>query len=72
MERSEFGLARYINHSRATSQLNLKPKLVVDDYELCRVCLFSTRDIEAGEELFFDYGDRRAKVLQDNPWLRKK
>lgn len=57
------GLARFINHSRANP--NLHPVRL--DNAICEsgsaysaIVLISMRDISAGEELLFDYGDRNS------------
>jgi SET domain-containing protein len=31
--------------------------------------LFASKHIKKGEEVLFDYGDRSAKVTDNNPWL---
>jgi histone-lysine N-methyltransferase SETD8 len=56
--------ARYINHSARNA--NLRPKII----QRTHLVFFATRDIAAGEELLFDYGDRRPDVVAANPWLR--
>jgi hypothetical protein len=63
--------ARYINHSHL--QPNLRPRLAInpitnDPY----ICLFAIKNIAAGEELTFDYGNHNG-VRKDNPrfgWLK--
>lgn len=62
--------ARYVNDaSRFSSGCNSKMELL--QVEGCtRLCLFASRDIQAGEEILYDYGDKnknlwwRAKVIQ--------
>ena len=62
---SEWGVARLLNHTRFRP--NVQPrKLVVSGGEP-RICLFACRNIPAGEELLFDYGDRDS--VQACPWL---
>jgi SET domain-containing protein len=34
------------------------------------LCFVAKRDIEAGDELLFEYGDRRRNVCNQNQWLR--
>lgn len=65
--RAEYGLARRINHSRNSP--NLKPIFVLDSQNMAHLCLFANRDIEAKEELRFDYGDRRRQSSLEFPWL---
>ena len=61
---------RYINHSR--QQANLRPVLMRSDEDGRPIIAFkATRDIDAGEELLFDYGDRRRCAVRHNPWLRE-
>ena len=55
---------RIANHSRRRS--NLVPKKVPGEM---RVVLRSMRDIALGEELYFDYNDRRREVLGSVPWM---
>ena len=57
---------RMINHSKKS--LNAKPKVVSVD-GLPRVRLVSTRAIDKGEEVLYDYGERRRDVIDSNPWL---
>lgn len=60
-------LGRLINHSRNgnchTKLIGIKgrPYLI----------LVASRDIEDGEELLYDYGDRRKSSLAAHPWLRE-
>ncbi len=64
-ESREWGVARLLNHTRFRP--NVQPrKLVVSGGEP-RICLFACRNIPAGEELLFDYGDRDS--VQACPWL---
>ncbi|KPJ21627.1 Histone-lysine N-methyltransferase EHMT1 [Papilio machaon] len=59
VDAAQFGsAARFINHS---CRPNLAPVRVftdVRDLRLPNVALFALRDIAAGEELTFDYGDK--------------
>lgn len=36
-----------------------------------KLLLFAEKDIQAGEEILYDYGDRRPSALIDNPWLNE-
>ncbi|CAF2311009.1 unnamed protein product [Rotaria sp. Silwood2] len=61
-------LGRLINHSRKNS--NCQPKVfVVRDQP--RLILVALRDIEIGEELFYDYGERRKDIVEAFPWLNE-
>ncbi|KAH9525536.1 N-lysine methyltransferase kmt5a [Bulinus truncatus] len=57
---------RLVNHSREGNcctkavMINNKPYLY----------LLASRDIEPGEELCYDYGDRRKEALAQHPWLK--
>ena len=33
------------------------------------LCLLASRDVKVGEELLYDYGERRRGVVQSLPWL---
>ena len=56
-----------INHCR--KQSNLSPKVVVADS--CPHLVFvAARDIVSGEELLYDYGERRKDLVHHNPWLK--
>ena len=35
-----------------------------------RLFFYSIKTIQKGEQLFFDYGDRRKDVIKENPWLQ--
>ena len=59
---------RLINHSRKNS--NCQPKVfVVRDQP--RLILVALRDIEIGEELYYDYGERRKDIVEAFPWLNE-
>ncbi|CAF1579406.1 unnamed protein product [Rotaria sp. Silwood1] len=61
-------LGRLINHSRKNS--NCQPKVfVIRDQP--RLVLVALRDIEIGEELFYDYGERRKEIIEAFPWLNE-
>lgn len=58
-------LGRLINHSKKG---NLKTRTFLIE-ESPHLVLFASRDIEPGEELSYDYGDRRKAALETHPWL---
>ena len=61
-------LGRLINHSRKNS--NCQPKVfVIRDQP--RLVLVALRDIDVGEELAYDYGERRKEILEAFPWLNE-
>lgn len=57
---------RMVNHSKKFP--NAVPKVFAIN-GIPRLCLMALRDIEIGEELLYDYGERRKDVLDSNPWL---
>ena len=59
---------RLINHGDKNTA-NLKTNIIFVDGEP-KVYFTATRDIPVGEELCYDYGERRAKQLEDNSWLQ--
>jgi histone-lysine N-methyltransferase SETD8 len=59
-------LGRLVNHSRKNP--NAVPKVFVIRDEP-QIYLMAKRDIEALEEITYDYGERRRNVLSRNPWL---
>eukprot|EP00741_Cyanophora_paradoxa_P021329 tig00021348_g20588.t1 len=66
------GFGRIINHSRTKPNLCTRALMVPgtgDKPDMPRLFLFAIRDIDEGEELLFDYGDRDGKSVQNNPWL---
>uniref|UniRef100_A0A1B0B6P9 Histone-lysine N-methyltransferase Set8 n=1 Tax=Glossina palpalis gambiensis TaxID=67801 RepID=A0A1B0B6P9_9MUSC len=58
-------LGRLVNHSRNG---NLMTKVVVVK-QIPHLVLIAKDDIEAGEELCYDYGDRSKESLLHHPWL---
>lgn len=57
---------RLLNHSK--KHPNVMTKVIeVDSHPY--LCLVARRDIKVGEELVYDYGERRAEVLTVMPWL---
>ncbi len=62
-------LGRLLNHS--VHRANCVPKVRVFGNSP-RILLYAKRYIFKGEELLYDYGDRRPDVVNSNPWLSKK
>ena len=58
---------RLINHSAVEANLKIKVMKVENDL---RVVFCASRRIESGEELLYDYGDRRKEAVEGNPWLQ--
>lgn len=61
-------LGRLLNHSKTDGncrtqlfEINSKPHLI----------LVAARDINAGEEMLYDYGDRNKTAIESHPWLAK-
>lgn len=59
-------LGRLINHSKTG---NCQTKLH-DINGIPHLILVASRDIEEGEELLYDYGDRSKASLAAHPWLK--
>jgi histone-lysine N-methyltransferase SETD8 len=55
-----------VNHSKRVPNVLLKV-FIIDGVP--RLCLMALRNIDIGEELLYDYGERRKEVLDSNPWL---
>ena len=68
-DKSNFG--RLINHSRQKKEINVCPKVFVDNNDIPRLYFVADRKILPGEQLLYDYGERRTYVLKENPWLKK-
>nr|CAH7769705.1 unnamed protein product [Callosobruchus chinensis] len=56
---------RLINHSRTGNLLTRT--IIVDNTP--RLALIAKNDIQKGEELLYDYGDRSKESLRNHPWL---
>ena len=58
---------RYINHAKRNSNLAIRPPVMIGEppNSQLKIGFVAIRDINAGEELFFDYGIRD----KDTPWL---
>ena len=61
-------IGRLINHSRDSANSVVRS---VKIGEIARLCLFANQDISAGEEITYDYNDRRQEVVKSFPWLAK-
>ncbi|KAK2197255.1 bifunctional SET domain superfamily/SET domain [Babesia duncani] len=61
-----FGPARLINHSRRNPNLVAKT-VALDNFP--RLFFVAKRNINWGEELLVDYGERDPEIIKDNPWL---
>ena len=57
-----------MNHSRKNDNCRMKALMVGDT---ARLMLVTTKPIKPGEELLYDYGERRKEVLEEFPWLRE-
>ena len=57
---------RPINHGKKSP--NLRPVITTTD-GIPHLFFTAQRNIEAGEELLYDYGERDTTVIQSNPWL---
>lgn len=59
-------LGRLINHCREAP--NTLVKTVLANGFPC-LYLIAARDLKVGEEVFFDYGDRRKDIVAEFKWL---
>ena len=68
---SEFNYAKFINHSRTRPNCRIDMMHICDAWFHGRSLIYfrSIRDIKAGEELLFNYGEDRPDVIAANPWL---
>lgn len=57
---------RLLNHSKTAA--NVVTKLYEVDSQPY-LCLIAARDIQPGEELQYDYGERSSEALLSHPWL---
>nr|ALJ75659.1 SETD8 [Schmidtea mediterranea] len=60
-------LGRLLNHSKLNPNCYVK---VISINDSPRLAIFAKREIEIGEELLYDYGDRDRETLEANPWLK--
>ena len=61
-------LGRLVNHSKC--EANLKTVLVKSDDGRPKIFLRAIRDIDAGEELLYDYSDKNPISQRHFSWLR--
>ena len=61
-------MGRLINHSRLKA--NLEPKVWEVRPGEPRLILQASKRIEAGEEILYDYGESRGKVVEELEWLK--
>ncbi len=59
-------LGRLVNHSKTKSNVVTK---VVEVGGTPHLCLMASRDIAVGEELQYDYGERKKEIVESLPWL---
>jgi len=57
---------RLLNHSKTAA--NVVTKLHEIDGQPY-LCLMAARDVQPGEELVYDYGERSSEALLSHPWL---
>ncbi len=61
-------IGRLVNHKKTLANVIVKVlQLPVDN--LPRLGLFASQTIGIGDELFYDYGERRNNIVVNNPWL---
>lgn len=61
-------LSRLINHSKKRPNITAK---IGENNGIPYIYFEAIRDIAAGEELLYDYGERRKEMLIVHPWLRE-
>ena len=59
-------MGRLINHS--SDDPNVVMKIFIVDRQP-HVVFLASKDISSGQEVQYDYGERRKDVLAANPWL---
>lgn len=59
-------MGRLVNHSKLNPNV-LTKVMEVDGQPY--LCLMAKRNIEVGEELQYDYGERRKEIVELFPWL---
>ncbi len=67
----DFGstLGRLVSHTATASEQNVSAE-VIDVSGSPHLFFRAKRNIEIGEELAYDYGDKRKDVLLANPWMK--
>ena len=58
---------RLLNHSKTVPNVTTKLLEVAGQPYLC---LVAARDIQPGEELEYDYGERSKAAIESHPWLK--
>ena len=61
-------LGRLINHSRKNA--NMVPKVWEVKLGEPRLVLLASKKIKAGDELLYDYSERRGRVVEELEWLK--
>lgn len=68
-------LGRLLNHSKTdpncyTKVMWFRNEMRIPKVEIPHLTIVARRDIQVGEELTYDYGDREKKTLEAHPWLK--
>mmetsp|Transcript_50813 Transcript_50813/g.99928 ORF Transcript_50813/g.99928 Transcript_50813/m.99928 type:complete len:181 (+) Transcript_50813:1-543(+) len=63
----DWGPGRLVNHSK--QKPNLRIETTSDSRDMPRLYFVALRDIQKGEELLVDYGDRDKAAVKAHPWL---
>ncbi|XP_055353658.1 N-lysine methyltransferase KMT5A-like [Paramacrobiotus metropolitanus] len=63
---------RLLNHSCRRANLRPEVKEIPSSEQKIHLILRAARDIEVGEELLYDYGDRDPQSLAAFPWLKEE
>ena len=66
-------LGRLLNHSKKTPNCYTKLIWVPDSKSRDvdpHLVILAKRDVEQGEELTYDYGDRDKSAIEVHPWLK--
>lgn len=61
-------MGRLVNHSKTDANVMSK---VIEVRGHPYLCLMAARDINPGEELQYDYGERNPDIIHSHPWLAK-
>ena len=62
-------VGRLINHS--IKNANLKMRVVVADKGMPQVVFIASKEIHPEDELAYDYGERRKRIIDVNPRLKE-
>ena len=60
------GFGRLLNHSKTVANVSAK---LLELGGKPHLCLVAARDIQPGEELQYDYGERSKAVIESYSWL---